>query len=83
MPEAMTGLVRDGLYRHYKGMMYRAIDIVHHSETQEALVLYEALYENKTGNFWVRPAEMFLESVVIDGVTRPRFEYVGPASPRT
>ena len=73
-------LVKNGLYKHYKGMMYRAIDTVRHSETLEELVLYEALYENKNGKLWVRPKAMFLESVVIDGVRRPRFEYAGPAS---
>jgi hypothetical protein len=69
-------LVKGGLYRHYKGMMYRAHDIVRHSETLEELVLYETLYENKNGKLWVRPKAMFLESVVIEGVTRPRFEFV-------
>ena len=40
----------------------------------EELVLYEALYENPNGKFWVRPKEMFLEDVVIDGKIVPRFE---------
>ncbi len=71
-----ASLVKGGLYRHYKGGMYRAHDIVRHSETLEELVLYETLYENKHGKLWVRPKAMFLETVVIEGVTRPRFEYL-------
>ena len=27
---------------------------------------------------WVRPKEMFLESVEIEGKTSPRFQYIGP-----
>ena len=46
-----------------------------HSETEEVLVLYRALYGEKA--LWVRPLEMFNESVQVDGVRVPRFEYVG------
>jgi hypothetical protein len=60
-----------GLYRHYKGMPYEVIGTVHHSETQGALTLYRALYGER--GLWVRPAAMFNEEVVIDGVRQPRF----------
>ncbi len=66
----------NGLYRHYKGKMYKVHQVVRHSETLEELVLYETLYENPAGKWWVRPAAMFMESVVIDGVTQPRFELI-------
>jgi hypothetical protein len=56
--------------------MYKVHQLVRHSETLEELVLYETLYENPAGRWWVRPAAMFTETVVIDGVTRPRFELV-------
>ena len=65
--------LRAGLYRHYKGMMYRVTDVVRHSETLEELVVYEALYENELGRMWVRPKGMFMENVVINGVEQPRF----------
>lgn len=61
-----------GLYRHYKGMLYQVIDTVRHSETLEPMTLYRALYGQH--GLWVRPAAMFEEKVVIDGVLRPRFE---------
>ncbi|HHF0384320.1 TPA: DUF1653 domain-containing protein, partial [Pseudomonas aeruginosa] len=50
-----------GLYRHYKGQNYRVLGVARHSETEEALVIYQALY----GEFglWVRPLEMFTEAV--------------------
>ncbi len=64
----------DGLYKHYKGKMYKVHGIVRHSETLEELVHYEALYENDHGKMWVRPKEMFFENVTINGVTQPRFQ---------
>ena len=60
-----------GRYRHYKGMEYEVIDTVRHSETLEPMTLYRALYGGH--GLWVRPAAMFLEEVVIDGVRQPRF----------
>ncbi len=71
-----TEIVKNGLYRHYKNKLYRALDVVRHSETLEELVLYQALYENKLGKLWVRPKEMFLEEIEIDGKMRRRFEPV-------
>ena len=64
-----------GLYKHYKGKMYRVYGVVKHSETLEELVLYETLYENPLGKLWVRPKGMFMETVVIEGKTIPRFEF--------
>jgi hypothetical protein len=60
-----------GRYRHYKGGMYDVVDTVRHSETCEPMTLYRALYGEN--GLWVRPAAMFLETVVIDGVMQPRF----------
>ncbi len=67
-----------GIYRHYKNKMYEVIGTVRHSETLEELVLYKALYAQPDfpeGQLRVRPKDMFLESVVVDGVTMPRFTY--------
>lgn len=73
--------VQTGIYQHYKGNLYRVIrDSVRHSETVEEMVLYQALYNSPEfgrNAFWVRPQEMFLENVVIDGVSVPRFRYLG------
>lgn len=63
-----------GRYRHYKGMLYDVIDTVRHSETLEPMTLYRALYGEH--GLWVRPAAMFQEEVVIDGVRQPRFRQV-------
>ena len=60
-----------GRYRHYKGMLYDVVATVRHSETLEPMTLYRALYG--APGLWVRPAAMFNEDVVIDGVRQPRF----------
>ena len=63
-----------GCYRHYKGKLYELVGAVRHSETLEPLALYRPLYGE--GAMWVRPWAMFFETVVVDGVTQPRFARV-------
>ena len=72
-----NSLVKLGRYRHYKSNEYRVIAVAKHSETLEPLVVYEALYENPEGKFWVRPLAMFIEEVGVDGKRLPRFTYIG------
>lgn len=72
-----TDLKLGGIYRHYKGKTYRVHDLARHSETLEWHVIYECLYDNPEGKIWIRPMTMFQESVVIEGKTVPRFEYIG------
>ena len=64
-----------GLYRHYKGNDYRVIGLARHSETLAPLVVYQALYGER--GLWVRPAAMFIQSVLIAGQSQPRFCRVG------
>jgi len=66
---------RKGQYRHYKGQRYEVIDTVRHSETLEPMTLYRALYGEQ--GLWVRPAAMFEEEMVIDGLRQPRFTWLG------
>ncbi len=63
-----------GIYRHYKGKEYRVLFIAKHSETVEEMVVYQALYGDF--GYWVRPKEMFIESVNICGQLVPRFRYI-------
>ena len=68
-------IIKGGIYRHYKGNKYMVIDVAKHSETLEPMVVYKALYGE--GGVWVRPAEMWDEVITKDGVSVPRFEYIG------
>lgn len=52
MREILIGEV----YHHFKGNDYKVLYIATDSETQEKVVVYESLYDNKV---WVRPYEMF------------------------
>lgn len=65
-----------GIYKHYKGKLYKVLGTVVHSETLEKLVLYETLYDNPKGKLWVRPYEMFIGDVVIDGKKKKRFTFI-------
>jgi hypothetical protein len=60
-----------GLYRHDKGLLYEVMGTARHSESLEPMTLYRALYGEQ--GLWVRPAAMFNEEVVIDGILQPRF----------
>ncbi len=64
------------LFRHYKRKPYKYIGLARHSETLEEMVIYETRYENDNGKVWVRPKEMFFESIQKDAVTVPRFEKI-------
>ena len=67
--------IRPGRYRHFKGKEYEVLGVARHSETEEELVVYRALY----GDFslWVRPVSMWNETVERDGKTFRRFTYIG------
>jgi hypothetical protein len=67
-----------GRYRHYKGGEYDVVGTVRHSETLEPMTLYRALYGEQ--GLWVRPAAMFEETVVIEGVSQPRFRKLDSVS---
>lgn len=71
----MTGkTVPQGIYRHYKGNLYQVLHTAKHSETEEVLVVYRCLYGEY--DVWVRPLDMFVETVKVDGKQVDRFELV-------
>ena len=69
--EAFKYNVQPGRYRHFKGNEYEVLGMARHSETEEEMVVYRALYGE--GGLWVRPAAMFRGSVTLDGREVPRF----------
>lgn len=64
------------LYNHYKNKPYKYIGIAKHSETLEDLVIYETLYENSISKVWVRPKDMFFETIEVNGHSTRRFNPV-------
>jgi len=47
-----------GIYKHYKGNLYEVLTTAQHSETEEWMVVYKALYGEE--GIWVRPYEMLI-----------------------
>ena len=58
-------------FKHFKGNIYELVCIAVHSETNENLVIYK-----DSQDFYARPADMFFESVEVDGVMQPRFQLI-------
>ena len=67
--------IRPGKYRHFKGGEYEVLGVARHSETEEEMVVYRALYD--AGGLWVRPVSMWTETVERDGKRFARFTYIG------
>ena len=76
----MAGKLKSGRYQHYKGKFYKVLGVARHSETLEEMVVYKALYRAEFGlnSLWVRPKEMFLEKVQLNGKKVSRFKYISP-----
>ncbi len=64
-----------GKYRHYKGEIVIVSGVANHSESLEEFVVYRH-ESDKRNHYWIRPLNMFLENVTINGKTIPRFEYL-------
>ena len=72
----MEPSVKPGRYRHFKGNEYEVLFCARHSETQEEMVVYRALYGER--GLWVRPAAMWNETVERDGKAFPAVRLYWP-----
>lgn len=63
-----------GKYRHFKGNEYEVIGIAKHSEDEQAMVVYRALYGDSI--LWIRPADMWNEEITREGKTFKRFTQI-------
>lgn len=74
-PEPAMPNIKKGIYEHYKGGRYEILGTALHTETKEPLVVYRPLYDSSV-SFWVRPYDMFVETIIVDGKSVPRFRYI-------
>ncbi|MGL5830710.1 MAG: DUF1653 domain-containing protein [Candidatus Altimarinota bacterium] len=66
-------------YRHYKGQEYLIIGLARHSDTLEEFVVYQGLYDSQEFGqqpLWIRPKNIFEETVEINGEKIPRFTHI-------
>ena len=68
-------MIKPGTYKHFKGGIYKILNIAKHSETMEELVIYQDTLDPKL--IWARPLNNFQETITRDGKTFKRFKYMG------
>ena len=66
-------VIKNRIYRHFKGDYYLVVDICEHSETGEMLIIYRSLYGD--GKLYARPYEMFISKVDRDKYPNVEQEY--------
>ena len=85
--ETLQEFPEKGFYYHYKhdpdgqvnNYAYEVTGFARHTEDKSFLVLYVPLYEAdwfKPADYQARPLSMFMESVIKDGKTQPRFRKI-------
>lgn len=69
--------LKAGIYKHYKGGLYMALGVAQHSDTGERFVAYIKLSGASGAKIIVRPYVDFFDEVVVHGIRKPRFIYIG------
>lgn len=66
-------ILKNRKYRHFKGKEYLVLDVALHTETEEELVIYRALYGKC--KLYARPKEIFLSKVDKEKYPKVEQEY--------
>ena len=67
-------MIEKGIYKHYKGNVYKVIGEAIHSETLEEMVVYTPI--TNSDKIWVRPVSMWNDTIIINGEKIKRFTKV-------
>jgi hypothetical protein len=71
----MDNIIIGGIYRHYKGNVYKIICIAKSSETLEELVVYKDMHDQT--KVWARPIGMWNDIITQGDQEVRRFTYIG------
>lgn len=66
-------VIKNRVYRHFKGDYYLVVDFATDSETDEELVIYRMLYGD--GHLYARPYKMFISKVDKEKYPETKQEY--------
>jgi hypothetical protein len=69
----MRQLKIGGIYNHFKNHRVKVLGEAYDSETNEKMTIYIHLQD---GTMWVRPTNMFLDTVSRNGSTFERFQEI-------
>lgn len=69
----MREIIIGKIYKHFKGNLYIVLDIVNDSESNDKVVIYEALYGD--GLKWARPYNSFISLVDKDKYPEVKQKY--------
>jgi len=69
-------MITKGIYQHFKGNLYHVLHVARHSETEEYMVVYHPA--DNAEDIWLRPLDMFDETIEREGKTFKRFSFVKP-----
>lgn len=68
-----------GIYRHYKGGIFKVVALAKMDDTKEEYVVFHSVYqglERGEGGWWIRRKDEFEEEVEYRGKLVPRFKFV-------
>jgi hypothetical protein len=68
-------IITAGRYRHYKGNVYKVLEIAKNADTLEEMVIFRAVDDER--QLWCQPLEEFRGKVMHQGKMIPMFEYLG------
>ncbi len=75
----MQERITPGIYRHYKGGIYKVVSVAIMDDTKDEYVVFHSVYqglERGEGGWWIRRKDEFLQEVDYKGKVLPRFKFV-------
>ena len=78
----VKAMIEAGKYKDHKGNLFRVIGSARNAITLAEVVIYEALFKNPAGRYWVIPLAKFKDKILVEGKKVPRFTKVQRSQPK-